>query len=51
MYDGTTKIFEKIKKSDTVAVIAVVDGKILIQKQEQPHRDMFLSLPGGKCEI
>jgi len=51
MYDWSVKTFEKIKKPDTVSVIAVVDDKILVQKQEQPHRDMFLSLPGGKCEL
>jgi ADP-ribose pyrophosphatase len=50
MYDGTTKTFEKVKKANSVNVVALVDDKIIIQEQEQPHRDMFISLPGGRCE-
>ena len=51
LYDGSTKIFEKIKKLQNEAeVIAIVDKKILIQIQKQPHRDAFISLPGGTCE-
>ncbi len=51
MYDGSVKIFEKIKRLNEVSVIVVKDGQILIQKQEQPHRDPFISLPGWRCEI
>jgi len=50
MYDGTNKIFEKVKKSNTVTIIAIVNNEIIIQEQEQPHRDLFISLPGWKCE-
>lgn len=51
MYDGSTQTFEAIKRPDTVTVIAVVDGKILIENQRQPHRAKpFLSLPGGRVD-
>lgn len=51
MFDGTTATFERVKAQDSVQVIAAVESKILLQDQEQPHRDgKFLSLPGGRCE-
>jgi len=51
MYDGSLKTFEKVKKKNTeVQIIALVDGQILIQDQEQPHRPPFVSLPGGQCD-
>jgi 8-oxo-dGTP pyrophosphatase MutT (NUDIX family) len=50
MYDGSLKVFEKLKKADQVSVIAVIDNQIMIQEQKQPHRNLFLSLPGGMCD-
>ena len=51
MYDGTVEIFEKIRRTNTAQVIAVVGDKILIQTQEQPDRKKsFNSIPGGRCE-
>jgi len=51
MYDGCFKIFERVKKKkNEVQVIALVGNQILIQNQEQPHRDPFISLPGGQCD-
>lgn len=51
MYDGTTVTFERLRRDDSAQVIAVVDGKILLQTQEQPDRTSpFLSLPGGRIE-
>jgi ADP-ribose pyrophosphatase len=50
MFDGTTEIFERIKRPNTAGVIAVVGDKIILQEQEQPHRGSFVSLPGGRCD-
>jgi ADP-ribose pyrophosphatase len=51
MFDGSVQTFERLKRPDTVNVIAVVDDKIIIEVQMQPHRrDPFLALPGGRCE-
>lgn len=50
MFDGTTEVFEKIKRPDTVQVIPVIGDKILIQRQEQPTLNPFLSLAGGRVE-
>lgn len=51
MYDGSTEVFEKLKRADTTEVIAMVGDKILLQEQEQPDKPApFPSLPGGRCE-
>ena len=36
MFDGSFAIFEKLKRPDTVNVIAIVGPKILLLKQKQP---------------
>jgi ADP-ribose pyrophosphatase YjhB (NUDIX family) len=50
MFDGSIAVFEALKKRDTVTVVAVVDGKIIINDEEQPHKEPFISLPAGMCE-
>lgn len=51
LYDGTVGTFEKIIRIPAATVIAVVDGQILIQEQEQPHIEgSFLSLAGGHAD-
>ena len=50
MYDGTREIFEIIVRDDSATVIPVVDGKILIEDQQQPDwAAPIISLPGGRC--
>src|SRR3989338_3688577 len=51
MYDGSTEIFECLRRPDTVGVVAVVGERIIVQEQEQPDSARsFLSLPGGRCD-
>ena len=51
MYDGSTQIFEKIRRVDTVEIIPIVGDKILLQTEEQPDRPApFLGFPGGRCD-
>ncbi len=50
MFDGSVRTFERLKRPDTVEVIAVVGDKILIQHQEQPDSGQFISVPGGRCD-
>jgi ADP-ribose pyrophosphatase len=51
MYDGTTATFERLRRPNTAAVLAVVGDTVLIQEQEQPDTAApFLSLAGGRCE-
>lgn len=50
MFDGTTQTFEMLKRQDTAEIIAIKDGKIMIQEQEQPNKPTFYCLPGGRIE-
>lgn len=50
-YDGTKKIFEKLKRPDTVIVIPITeDGKIILTKQEQPGKQLFIGTAGGRVD-
>ena len=50
LFDGTTTIFERLKRPDTALVIATVGDEILLQEEEQPDTRAYVSLPGGRCE-
>ena len=50
MFDGSTEIFEMAKRSDTVMVIPVTDGKILSIYEEQPNQVRDFGFPGGKVD-
>lgn len=49
MFDGSTAVFEKLKRADTVNVIAVVGQKILLLQQKQPDwKKRKNTLAGGR---
>lgn len=51
LYDGSTAIFEMLKRLYTVQVIPTIGDKILISKQIQPqHKKYFYSLFGGRID-
>lgn len=50
MYDGTSATFEMLKRTDTVLVIPVINGKILVSEQEQPDKPVYFSLLGGRAD-
>lgn len=51
LYDGkTTATFEMLKRPDTVVIIAVLDGKILLAHDEQPHRPAVTTLIAGRVD-
>jgi ADP-ribose pyrophosphatase len=51
MFDGSTHIFERVSALPIVKLICIMeDGTILINREEQPGKDIFLSLPGGRLE-
>src|SRR6266567_4147904 len=51
MFDGSRKTFEKVERPDTANIIAFTeDGKVIILDQEQPGKDKFVSLPGGRID-
>lgn len=50
LFDGTSAIFERIKRPDAVRTIATIGDQIIILEDEQPDRDMVLALPGGRID-
>jgi ADP-ribose pyrophosphatase len=50
MYDGTTHTFERVVRTPTVDVIAVVGDRLIAFDQEQPGRAKYPSLVGGHLE-
>lgn len=50
MFDGSAAVFERIKRTDTVLAICIVDGKIIVQQDEQPHRGVKVKFPGGRID-
>jgi ADP-ribose pyrophosphatase len=50
MFDGSFATFEALRRKDSVTVVAVADGKIVINKEEQPGRLSFVACPGGQID-
>ena len=50
MFDGTTATFEMLRRPDTVKIVAVKDGKVVVTYQRQPRADWFYDFPGGKVD-
>jgi ADP-ribose pyrophosphatase len=50
LFDGSEHRFEMLKRADTVSVICVIDGKILVVDDEQPHLGLRRSFPGGRVD-
>ena len=50
MFDGSIEVFEKAWRVPTVDVLAIVDGKVVLEEQDQPDKKNFFSLPGGRAD-
>jgi len=51
MFDGSFKIFESVKRENTVVIIPSYKGKIVALKQRQPHTKWFICTPSGRMDI
>ncbi|NTV31045.1 NUDIX hydrolase [candidate division WWE3 bacterium] len=50
-FDGSIKVFEKIKRPDTVVVFPVMaDGKIMLTRQRQPGKQEYIAGVGGRVD-
>lgn len=47
LFDGSFATFEMLKRPDTVKVLAVKNGRVVITEQEQPNQRKFYDIPGG----
>lgn len=50
LFDGSHHRFEMLKRTDTVNAICIVDDKILVLDDEQPHLGSRRSFPGGRID-
>lgn len=50
LFDGSQVTFEMLKRPDTVSVMSIVDGKLLVINDVQPHRGERISFPGGRVD-
>ena len=50
LFDGSTTTFEMLKRPDTVSAVCIVNDRILVLEDEQPHSGSHRSLPGGRVD-
>lgn len=50
LFDGSSHTFEMLKRPDTVTAICVVEDKVLVINDEQPHLGSRRSFPGGRVD-
>lgn len=50
LFDGSEYTFEMLKRTDTVSVICLLDDKVLVIDDEQPHLGSRQSFPGGRVD-
>lgn len=51
LFDGSTTIFEKVRRVDSAAILPITKArKIIIAKEEQPGSDSFIGALGGRLE-
>jgi len=50
LFDGSKKTYEMLKRSDSVNIIAVSEGKIIIIDDDQPARGKITCIPAGRVE-
>jgi ADP-ribose pyrophosphatase len=50
LFDGSEHTFEMLKRTDTVSAICIVEGKVLVIDDEQPHLGTRKSFPGGRVD-
>lgn len=50
LFDGSEHTFEMLKRTDTVNAICIVNDKILMLEDEQPHLGSKKTFPGGRVD-
>ena len=50
MFDGSVGLFERVTRNGWCAVLPIVGDKIVIARQEQPHRGEYLGFIGGMMD-
>jgi ADP-ribose pyrophosphatase len=51
LYDGSSATFEMLKRPDTVKVVGLKGGKIVVIKDTQPATPSKITFPGGRVNV
>ncbi len=50
-FDGSMATWEMLKRPDTTEAICIINGKILVIEEQQPHSGSSVSFPGGRADM
>lgn len=50
LFDGSKTTFEMLKRADSAVAICIVDDRIIVLHDDQPHRGLRMSFPGGRVD-
>ncbi len=50
LFDGSQATFEMLRRPDTIQILAVRDGNIVVVHDEQPGRPVYMHVPGGRAD-
>lgn len=50
MFDGHYTTYENLRRADTVITIGIVDNKVVVIKDSQPHKGTTIGFPGGRVD-
>lgn len=50
MFDGSFQTFEMVKRTDNAIIIGVVDDRLAVITEQQPHDRARLTFPGGRVD-
>ena len=51
MFDGSKEVFEMLGRPDTLQILAIKDGKLVIVHEQQPGSKPFYGMPGGRHDV
>jgi ADP-ribose pyrophosphatase len=51
LFNGEKATFEMLGRPDTLQILAIKDGKLVILHEEQPGSGPFYGLPGGRHDV
>ncbi len=51
LFNGEKATFEMLGRPDTLQILAIKDGKLLILHEQQPGSGPFYGLPGGRHDV
>ncbi|HEY4160845.1 MAG TPA: NUDIX hydrolase [Candidatus Saccharimonadales bacterium] len=50
LFDDSQTTFEMLRRADTVSAVCLVGDKLIVLQDEQPHRGIRTTFPGGRAE-